>query len=133
MSEATTHAVSTLGDLIAALETCPQTLQVFFDFCDSIPTTINSYRGYYNQPSLGLALSGYGGTAQRDAPTVADLLAELRRALVDTFTGWKGGDFTYNTGCTLYVDNPGNCSGTKVSGINADDYRVLLLTEREAF
>lgn len=125
------YAITTLGDLIATLKMAAQDSRVFFSFGGCVPTTVDSYRGYYNQPALGFTMTGrHAERGSTQPPTVAALLVELNRALTDTFTGWKGGEYHYDKSDTLYVDNPGDCTNTKVCGVEIQDYEVFLLTER---
>lgn len=119
-----------LGQVIDALEgVADRGKRVHFDFPCAAPTTINSSRGFYEHPALGWGATGYSGPIRE--PTVVELLAELNRALVNEYRGWKGGDFNYDRSSPLWVDNPGDWSGTYICGVEDDGYSVTLLTERE--
>ena len=127
MTDTTMTAQMSLGDLIDALEALPdQSQSVEFDFCGVAPTTINSSRGWYAQPALGWAPTGYSGEAQ--SPTVSDLVRELELALTKTYEGWKGGDYRYSRSSPLWVDNPGDWSETFVTGVDDSRYAVILKT-----
>lgn len=119
----------TLGQLIDALENVDQGEPVYFDFPLSAPTTIHSSRGYYNNAALGWAPTGYSGGYQ--APTVADLLEELKEALTRIYEGWKGGEYAYSRATPLWVDNPGDWSSTGITEVDTSGYGVVLVTERE--
>lgn len=93
----------TLGRLIDRLTlVADQSLPVIFDFGPK-PTTLASWRGIYAELALG-----YDDVVA--SPTVAELLAECRRADGATFTGWKGGDFTMGRETAVWVANPGETS-----------------------
>jgi hypothetical protein len=94
---------------------------VRYDWCYARPTTIASWRGVYSLPALG-----WSDTAP--IPTVAELLTELRRGLSDTFSGWKGGDYTYGHGDELRVDNPGEAGDTGIAGVLVRDHDVIIQT-----
>jgi hypothetical protein len=115
----------TLGDLIALLERRDPTEPVVFDFCGMQPTRLESYRGYYCELALGHAPGVSNG------PTVATLLPILRAALGATFTGYKGGTYRMHVGTRVWVDNPGEASGTAIVGVADDDITTVLLTGYE--
>lgn len=118
----------TLGQVIDVLERVDDKSRgVAFDFAATAPTRVRSYRGYYDQPALGWAATGYSGSHQ--PPSVADLITELRGAVGRTFEGWKGGDYTYDFDSPLWVDNPGDCNGTYITGADTEGYYVVLKTE----
>ena len=112
----------TLGGLIVLLEQRDPTEPVVFDFCGMQPTRLGSYRGDYSELALGHAPSSPNG------PTVSPLLAILRSAIGETFTGWKGGSYRMHAGTHLWVDNPGEASGTSIVGVADDDITTVLLT-----
>lgn len=111
----------TLGELIDKLSVCNQDASVYFDFLQSSPTTLDSYRGYYDQLALGWDSSS-------DAPTVASLIDNLCSAIGATFTGWKGGEFVMDRNTQVWCDNPGRCTGTAIVDIDDNGYCVLLVT-----
>ena len=119
-----------IGDLIRRLEDLPKKNQtVEFDFCGVAPTTIRSSRGYYGNPALGWAPTGYSGEHQ--APTVSELIEVLKNALTHSHEGWKGGDYEYSMTSPLWVDNPGDWSSTYIVDLKTDGYAVVLKTECE--
>lgn len=78
----------TLGQAKRLLEMLPPEAVATYGF-----TSAHSYRGYYNQ----VAFEPVCGVSVRQ------MLSEVNKALSETFTGYKGGDFTYNeyTPCWL--------------------------------
>jgi hypothetical protein len=121
----------TLGQLIDALKKQPKDAIVSYEFGYFAPTTLASYRGYYEDLALGYVEPEY---AKR--PTVASLLVELEAAVGATFEGWKGGQYRMDRDTPVYVANPGECPGTGIVGVESiddghmeGDGRVLLKTE----
>lgn len=102
---------------------------VFYDFCMTHPTTIDSWRGVYALPALGWDDGGWHGEREpNEPPTVSALLEELKSSLGKTFQGWKGGDYTYNGTEPLYVDNPGRSGATLVDGVSDEGWCVVIRT-----
>lgn len=113
-----------VGELKNILNKLDKNKKVVFDFCDCIPTTIDSWRGIYAEPALGWKIHGYA-----DTPTVDQLLTELNIATNGKpYGGWKGGLYAFNDDSKLHVDNPGRCSYTEISGVDHEGYLVVLLT-----
>ena len=118
----------TIGEVIDALEKAKPDAVVFFSFGGCDPTTIDSWRGIYSEAALGFKDGGRGGESVK----VEALLAELRKAIDGrTYTGWKGGDFTYSRSTPLHIDNPGCYTSTELFRIENDDWAVYLHTARE--
>lgn len=105
----------TLGELLDLLEEWPLDANVSFDFCGLTPTTVASYRGFYNQLALGF---GEPGSMRLSA-----LHENLFAACEARFEGWKGGSFVMTRETKMWADNKGRCSGTRIVGIAIDDYR----------
>jgi hypothetical protein len=120
----------TIDDLLYDLRKAKPDAVVMFDFCNCAPTTIGSWRGIYAEPALGWIATGYSGKGK--TPTVADLIAELERAIDGReYTGWKGGEFRYTGSDTLHIDNNGESTNTELVRAENDDWRVVLHTRRE--
>lgn len=112
-----------LGELIKLLERREPDQQVVFDFCCLQPTTIDSYRGYYEQLAIGHTPEmSYG------KKTVADLLEQLREAVGKTYEGYKGGQYKMTEQTPLWVTNSGNTSGTAVVGLLPCGYKTIIET-----
>ena len=79
---------------------------IVFDFAMISPTTIASYRGFYEQAALGFSEDG--------SVTVRGLLSEVESAIGKKFTGWKGGDYLFDEGTDLWVANQGRTSNTRI-------------------
>jgi hypothetical protein len=107
--------MKTINELLAILRDAPEPeKRVYFDFGRCVPTTVDSWRGSYDEPSLGWQPAGYSGTV-REYPTVQSLITELEEAISGrTYCGWKGGEFSYSGTEPLHIDNPGDCTHTEI-------------------
>lgn len=119
--ETGTDGTVSLGALIDALSNLKAGATVWYDFVHLIPTTVASYRGYYDHLALG-----YG----EGQMTVAQLLSNLREALVPgkTYEGWKGGEYQMSRETPVWVANPGESGSTAIVGLRRvyEDYYVLV-------
>lgn len=105
---------------------------VYYDFCDTHPTTISSWRGAYALPALGWDDGDwYREREPNRPPTVSELIAELRSSLGKVFEGWKGGEYTYNGSEVLHVANPGKCGATLVDGVSDEGWCIVIRTRYE--
>jgi hypothetical protein len=119
----------TMNQVIAALKELEPSRPVVFSFATTVPTTVDSYRGYYDQPALGWAATGYDGDAH--PPEASALLEHLEGAIGAVFTGWKGGDYRYSGDETLWVANPGSSTGNFITGLDLSGYFAVLIVGRE--
>lgn len=83
-----------LGELIEALEALPRDREVEAGFARP-----HSYRGYYYHLAF---------EPERDT-TVGAMLDAARSANAETFTGWKGGDYTMDPAVRVYLAHEGEC------------------------
>lgn len=119
-----------IGSIKRMLQDVDENKEVYFDFCDCVPTEINSWRGVYAQPALGWEPTGYSGNGK--ALTVRQFMDELNLATSGKeYSGWKGGEYKYNDNSVLHVDNPGSCSHTEIVSIEVDNWRVTLITQKQ--
>lgn len=126
-----------LGELIARLEAVKAdddgSCAVSFDFCNVEPNgKVDSYRGYYNQLALGWRDGGRGRDYKTYKEVTRDeLVATLKSAISATFCGWKGGDFVMSENTQVWVDNPGEATGTGIVGVISPwPGRAVILTAR---
>lgn len=110
-----------IAELLILLKHSRPDAGVIFDFPGYMsPTKVASYRGYYDMPALGYDRI-YGDM------TVEKLREELENATDGrTYTGWKGGDFSYTKDDFLWAANPGEAQGYAITGIIDDGYQVKL-------
>lgn len=111
----------TLGEMIELLRKLPADHPASFAFCRLRPTSLRSYRGFYDHLALGF---GEPGTMP-----VGDLLTELRTAHGHKFEGYKGGSYRMRNDTPMWADNWGDASSTAIVGIKADEYDAMILTE----
>lgn len=124
MLDLSMYGTATIGSVIDALKSAPAGADVQFDFCYLAPTTVNSYRGYYDHLALGWSEpSGW--------PTVATVLAELQSAIGKTFEGYKGGDYKMDRDTPLWVANYSHSGGTGIVSITVEgEHSVIINTAK---
>ncbi len=113
----------TLGKLITKLKSRDGDAVVCFDFCSLTPTSFRSYRGYYEQLALGYSL--HEGAVM----TASQLRESAIACLNSTFTGYKGGEYKMTRDTKLWADNIGRASGTAITGIIDEGWRIILKTK----
>lgn len=135
MNDLTVYGTMSLGGLINALAKLPkQDRDVYlrwrpddvYDRWFLHPTTLDSYRGYYDHLALGWAEN-----VDEDMRSVASLVERLRAADGERFTGWKGGTYRMNLETPVWADNCGKGAGVQIVGVRDDDWCVRLLTSVE--
>jgi 2-keto-4-pentenoate hydratase len=94
---------------------------VFFDFGGLVPHYFDSYRGYYDH--MAITFTG------ESAAEVRQLVAKLKAADGEVFSGYKGGDYRMNRSSPVWVANHGECDGTAIVGLLVESHRVTILTE----
>ncbi len=129
----------TLGELIAKLEGIPirsgeDEQSVVFDFGDTQPTTLSSWRGDYSELAIGWTYRGYSPDGCPDhngleSVTLSGFISDLREAVGSTYMGWKGGDFLMGKSTPIWVANDGNSGNTGIADVYDDGWRVVLLTK----
>ena len=117
----------TLGEFIRALQRQDEDEPVKFDFVHFGPTTLASYRGYYDQLALGYEECGrMRRDMQYDYPKVKELIAHCEAAIGKTYTGWKGGDYTMDERTALWVANPGESGSTGIINVEGHTYVTII-------
>jgi hypothetical protein len=118
----------TINELLTTLRTAPkQDGRVYLNFCRCVPTTVGSWRGIYAEPALGWQPAGYSGNV-KEYPTVASLIVELEKAIDGReYTGWKGGEYTYDGSETLHIDNSGDCTNTEIVRVEVKEWGEVVL------
>ena len=117
------------GELIDKLKRMPQDEPVKFDFVHFGPTTVESYRGYYEDAALGYATPDSG--TGYNFPTVSALVAHLEATIGKVFHGWKGGNGRPITrDSSLWVANPSETGDTVVVDVQELTY-VTLITRQD--
>jgi hypothetical protein len=112
-----------LKSLIETLERAPQDADIEFDFCNLVPTSVASYRGYYDHLAIGW-------TGEHERPKASMILATLKDANGKTFEGYKGGSYRMGPNTPVWVCNYGHTSGTGIISIEYTDSLVVMNTAR---
>lgn len=117
----------TIGQLLALLDTVPDTAVVHFPFAWIGPSGIASWRGVYADAAVGHTTGQHGDTL----PTVGSFRQMLLDCMGPTYQGWKGGDYVFTMDTPLHVDNPGQHTNTEIIGLKYDagDNELTLMTE----
>jgi hypothetical protein len=112
--------IITLGELIAKLEAKDAAAELAVQYFDQVLGYGNaeSYRGYYSDLSID-PISGSLGT-------VADALKDLRAAVGQTFTGYKGGEYKMTNRTLVWVAQWSTCPGLGVTGVEVIDGVVVI-------
>ena len=121
----------TLGQLIEQLEKAGtindetgKPKGVVFDFGNTYPTTLDSWRGSYAELALG-----YSELWPNDTKVNAvQLLEDCKQAIGRTYKGYKGGHFKMNKNTPIWVANYGHSSNTGIVGVMDCRYRLIILT-----
>ena len=115
-----------LGKLIGALraiEIAPgKHPKVYYDFGNFYPTTLDSWRGSYSEISLGF------GNKPEGSPEIRELIKLLEEGIGNTYTGYKGGEFTMDAETPIWADDYGTSSETAIVGVIDDGYRAIIET-----
>ena len=118
----------TIGDVISALEKASGEAVVRFDFGGTYPTTVDSWRGAYDEAAIGFSSDRYADTSV----TVEEVLAELHSAIDGReYGGWKGGSYRYTRDTPLHVDNRGCYSQTDIDRVQVEEWQVVIHTKYE--
>ena len=122
----------TLGELILKLEPIVKNQKdgeeatVRYDFEYLFPTSIDSWRGSYDELALNFETQGKG-------MKVSEFLNMLKECIGKTFTGYKGGDFTMHKGTPIWVANYSHSGNTAVIDVVDDGYQIILITGYRKF
>lgn len=119
----------TIGELLEKLYAVQdREAEVIYDFCNLMPTKVESWRAVYAEPALGWKPRSY----KYNNVTVAMLIEELEKGIDGrVYFGWKGGEYRYTKDSLLHVDNSGEWSDTALTGLIDCGYQVILTTKRE--
>jgi len=122
----------TLGELILKLEPIVNNQKegeeatVSYDFEYLFPTSINSWRGSYDELALNFETQG-------EKMKVSEFLKMLKECIGKTFTGYKGGDFTMHKGTPIWVANYSHSGNTAIIDVVDNGYVVILITGYREF
>lgn len=113
----------TLGQFIFLLSRIPEDRKIRYDFCRFQPTTLDSYRGFYDHLAIGFNESQF----DENDMTAGALLKQCRDAYGKTFQGYKGGDYVMTESTPMWVAQYGECHSTAIVGVT--DYEWIAIIE----
>jgi len=122
----------TLGELILKLEPIVKNQKegeeatVRYDFEYLFPTSIDSWRGSYDELALNFETQG-------EEMKVSEFLKMLKDCIGETFTGYKGGEYLMHKGTPIWVANYSHSGNTAVIDVVDNRYVVLLITGYREF
>lgn len=138
----TDRGVLGLGELRNMLDQFPRHLPITLN--GKAPTSINSYRGYYEHLAIGTDKERQGERSEAipkqrhdwtdadtqcvvlgSAGTVGDLIDALDLCDGATFEGYKGGDFTMRRSTLMFAAEWGDC-GQGIVGASVEGGTVVL-------
>ena len=120
MSPAEWLGIMTVGHVLAALKRLDHDGNIQFDFGGFYPYGLNSYRGYYEDLSIG-----YG----RDPMTVKQFEALLLGAIGRNFVGYKGGEYEMGKSTFIWVDDHSSANGVGLVGIENHKHWASITTK----
>lgn len=112
----------TLGELIDEISLAEPAATVQFDFCYLVPTTVKSYRGYYDHLAIGWSDNG-------ELPSVLEVLNNLREAVGEVFVGYKGGEYRMGLHTPVWVANYGETGSAAIDWIDRNGSQVIIHTK----
>lgn len=116
----------TLGQLIDVLERKDPEASIDYAFGYFSPTRFHSWRGAYEELSLGYGhWTEIGGFSNR--PTVASLLALSIEADGKTFTGYKGGEYTMDRDRRIWISNNNESCQSGIADVIEGDVGVVIV------
>ena len=118
----------TLGELITGLvdalklaENINQTC-IYYDFGDTVPTDLDSWRGSYDEGAIGYE------ELDRGNHVFAKHFLEMLQCDVDTFReGYKGGTYKMYRDIPIWCANYGNSGHTAICGVRYVSYDKIIL------
>jgi hypothetical protein len=125
----------TLGQLIEKIEVIKKKdykchdgsePSVGYDFEYLFPTTIDSWRGSYEELALNFETTG-------EELSLSKFLELLKSAVGKTFYGYKGGDYTMDENTPIWVANYSHSGNTAVVDVLDCDYKIILVTGYREF
>ena len=116
-----------LGEIISKCEALTPKFtnppEVIFEFEHMYPTDLKSWRGLYSELALGFNHDGI-------PPILDQFIETLKSAIGETFTGYKGGNFTMSEKTPVWVANYGDSGNTAIVDVLDDMHQVILITRR---
>lgn len=102
-----------LGNLIEDLEKYPSNAYVSIEPFGLYPTGFGSYRGYYEDLSIGYTTEKYN----EKVLDCGKLLEKAKECVGKTFYGYKGGEFTMTKNSVIWLSNYGDATSVILTGV----------------
>lgn len=118
----------TIGEIIETLERYPATWRVTIGAPLLYWDGVHSYRGIYTEPACGY-------TTRESPRPVAEVLRDLRDLVSGrTFTGYKGGEYSYGPHQELHVANHGDVGDSYIGSVTSphEGWVTLRIVQHEA-
>lgn len=125
-----TSAQLTLGELILKMEGKDLSKTVVFDDGKHFPTGLSSWRGSYDELALEYS-DGQGIESSYKPMTGADFVEKLKKAVGETYTGYKGGDFVMGKTTPVWVANYGSCEGFREETEDGHETAIVDIVETD--
>lgn len=113
----------TIGDLLTVCAAYPER-KVMLVGTQYSPSALHSWRGSYSLPAISYS---------SDVVTGEELRKSLKADLNKTHTGWKGGEYDYNTSEEFYLSSEGNCNDIKVFDYTLEGENLILITDVDKY
>lgn len=111
-----------LAELTEEVAKLPGTLVMRVDCSQGFVNYLDSYRGYYDQLSIGC------DDHECHGKTAVEFLAMLRSADGKTFEGYKGGEYRMHAATPMWVSEYGEASERAVTGVKVDGNYAVITT-----
>lgn len=126
----TSFGTMSLGEVIDALDRAEPGAIVKYDFCYTSPTTVASYRGWYDHLALGWQAATMDAASGTYWPLASTILERLEKAVGETFEGYKGGSYEMDRDTPLWIANYSDTGSTGIVEIECDGSTVIIHTKR---
>lgn len=119
----------TIGEVVDALARAEPGATVQFDFCYTSPTTVHSYRGWYDHLAIGWEVADTPKHAGTYWPLASDIKDRIADAIGREFQGYKGGEYVMRRDTPIWVDNHRDASSTGIVEIECNGSSVIIHTK----
>lgn len=116
-----------LGILLEKIKQCDSDKPVKFKgYRDgSFPNEYDSYRGYYRLIAI---------EPGKELVKVSEFVEMTKDSIGNTYTGYKGGEYTMNQNTPVWVSDWGTASGMGITGVDeAKDAVYLIVSDIEGY
>lgn len=119
----------TLGQLIDVLERKDQAARVAYSFGYFHPTSFGSWRGAYEELSIGYEHASEISARGGEHPTVASLLARAIVADGATYHGYKGGEYTMDRDQRVWISKSNEACHSGLADVRECEGEIILVSD----